>query len=125
MLIPDKEQFALALHGIDSASSRGASDVMELIVRDDAQRRTTEMLLDSFMNGFLFSLYEQMKWRLFGRKLYTVRLLLLSPTVGLLLYQAFTLKADPTQLPEVRWVSYILLVLATVLLMVQIRLGIL
>ena len=117
-------QFALALHGIDSASSRGASDVMELIVRDDAQRRTTEMLLDSFMNGFLFSLYEQ-KWRLFGRKLYTVRLLLLSPTVGFLLYQAFTLKADPTQLPEVRWVSYILLVLATVLLMVQIRLGIL
>jgi hypothetical protein len=45
--------FLLDLNGIDS-SGAGGGDIMELIVRVQASRRTQTMLLDSFMNGFIW-----------------------------------------------------------------------
>ena len=33
--------------------------VMELLARHDASKATQQMLLDSFLNGFLFKLFEQ------------------------------------------------------------------
>ena len=44
---------ALDLSGVDS-SMAGGGDIMDLIVRDDASLRTTELLLDDFMNGFWY-----------------------------------------------------------------------
>jgi hypothetical protein len=54
-------QFQLDLKNIDSAG-KGGGDIMELITRMDATKRTTQMLLDTFMNGFIHRLFEQ-KWR--------------------------------------------------------------
>jgi len=62
-------QFALDLSGIDSVGG-GGGDIMELIVRVDASTRTKEMLLDTFMNGFIFQLFTK-KWHLYGRKLHS------------------------------------------------------
>jgi hypothetical protein len=45
-------QFSLSLGGVDS-TGEGGGDIMDLIVRPDASKRTTELLLDEFMNGFL------------------------------------------------------------------------
>ena len=59
-------EYALDLDGIDSAGV-GGNDIMELIGRAGANRATTSLLLDSFMNGFLHRLFCQ-KWRIFGRK---------------------------------------------------------
>ena len=53
-------QYQIALGGIDSAG-RGASDVMEVLTREDSSVDTKEFILDSFMEGFLFRLY-QYKW---------------------------------------------------------------
>ena len=57
-------QYQINLSGIDS-SGDGASDVMEVIARDDASEVTQELVLDDFMGGFLFALYRQ-KWLKFG-----------------------------------------------------------
>ena len=57
-------QYQLSLEGIDS-SGHGASDVMEILTREDADVQTQEFLLDDFMSGFLFTLFQQ-KWAKFG-----------------------------------------------------------
>ena len=57
-------QYQISLRGIDS-SGDGACDVMEVLCREDAADVTREFILDEFMCGFLFQLYEQ-KWRKFG-----------------------------------------------------------
>ena len=54
----------LFLDEIDSAA-KGAHQVMDLVCRLDATLPTKSMLLDDFMGGFLFSLFEQ-KWRTTG-----------------------------------------------------------
>lgn len=64
-------QFTIDLKGIDSSGS-GSADVMQLIARQHALRSTQEMLLDSFMMGFLHKLYVQ-KWRKFGWKIHYSR----------------------------------------------------
>ena len=64
-------QFSLNLRGIDSAGA-GGGDIMELITRMDASKGTTEMLLDTFMNGFIYRLFQK-KWKLYGRKLHYMR----------------------------------------------------
>jgi hypothetical protein len=93
-------QFALDLKGIDS-SGTGGGDIMELIVRIGARRRCCEMLLDSFMNGFIYKLY-QIKWRRFGRKIHAAHRVIDLLIILLLAWQTFQLKADPTSLREVR-----------------------
>ena len=64
----------LFLDEIDSAAI-GAHQVMDLVCRLDATQSTKSMLLDDFMGGFLFSLYEQ-KWQTIGYKYhYTISFL--------------------------------------------------
>ena len=57
-------QYQIRLEVIDS-SGDGASDVMEILIREGAQLSTRELILDDFMAGFLFTLYRQ-KWSKFG-----------------------------------------------------------
>jgi hypothetical protein len=57
-------QYQISLDGIDS-SGHGASDVMEVVTREEAAPETKEFILDDFMQGFIFRLYEQ-KWERFG-----------------------------------------------------------
>jgi hypothetical protein len=102
-------QFALDLKGIDS-SGTGGGDVMELIVRIGARRRCCEMLLDSFMNGFIWKLY-QIKWKRFGRRIWAVHRILDFLIIILLTVQTFNLKSDPACLPDVRPLSSAVLVL--------------
>ena len=77
----------ISLDEIDSAGE-GGDDVMELIGRKNAPEATQQMLLDDFMGGFLFQLYEQ-KWKKFGRAMHFVQLGIYSSYVGLLCYVAF------------------------------------
>ena len=85
--------FALDLNGIDSAGE-GGGDIMELITRNGASEKTTSMLLDSFMNGFIHQLFVE-KWYLFGRRLHLFKrgceLLLLFLSLAL----SFQLKVTP------------------------------
>lgn len=67
-------QFSMSLVGIDS-SGVGGGDIMELIVSVGAGKATTAMLLDDFMNGFIFSFYQR-KWAMYGRRIHYVRLML-------------------------------------------------
>ena len=71
---------------------------MELIVRIGARRRCCEMLLDSFMNGFIYKLY-QIKWRRFGRKIHAAHRVIDLLIILLLAWQTFQLKADLGELP--------------------------
>ena len=41
------------------------------VVAADAPKRTQEMILDKFMNGFIWQLFLH-KWTLYGRKIHTV-----------------------------------------------------
>jgi len=67
---------------------------MELIVRVDASTRTKEMLLDTFMNGFIFQLFTK-KWHLYGRKLHYLQLSLVLALLISEVVQTFALKWDP------------------------------
>ena len=98
-------QYALSLEGVDSAG-RGSGDVMELIVRIGARRRTTEMLLDSFMNGFIYTLYQQ-KWRRFGRRIHYARRAADFVLVVSLAVQTLYIKAHPEDLASVQPLSYL------------------
>ena len=59
-------QYSIDLAALDSAGE-GCGNVMELIANRNACRPTQEMLLDSFMTGFINKLY-LLKWHLFGWK---------------------------------------------------------
>ena len=81
---------------LDEIDSIGESkfDLMELIVMPDAVPATQQMLLDDFMGGFLFKLFEQ-KWELFGRRQHRLFRLLDAASLSMLLVVAFWLKLDP------------------------------
>ena len=110
---------ALDLSGVDS-SMAGGGDIMDLIVRDDASLRTTELLLDDFMNGFLYRLY-MVKWHLYARRLHYLRLLLDGTLVLSLAIQSFWLKTEPSQAFESstliaqNWLHVLLIGIAIVL----------
>jgi len=53
-------QYKLPLEEIDSAS-HSLYDLMELVIMPDALPSTREMILDDFMGGFMFKLFQQ-KW---------------------------------------------------------------
>ena len=55
-------QYEIDLQGVDSAGD-AECDVMEVIGRLDCHEETTEMLLDTFMQGFIHKLFEQKWWR--------------------------------------------------------------
>ena len=112
-------QFSLDLSGIDTAAVDDAMPkVLEVIVRKGAYKRTTQMLLDTFMNGFLHQLFVE-KWRMYGRAIHYGRhvidvLLFISLT-----WQTFSLKADPTQLHSFRTHSLVHLLLVALTLIME------
>ena len=112
-------QFALSLEGID-ASGKGGGDIMELIVRTDARRRTSEMLLDSFMNGFIYKLYLE-KWERFGRKIHYARRLIDVTLIVSIAVQTFIIKSDLGRLPEARPYAVLNLVLMALITEEEVR----
>ena len=91
--------FLLDLEGIDS-SGKGGGDIMELIVRDRANRKTTMMVLDSFMNGFIHQLYMK-KWYKYGRRIHYARRGVDACIIVLITYIAFATKVNPYDLARV------------------------
>lgn len=85
-------QYSIPLEGIDS-SGAGGGDIMELIARVGASKPTRELLLDEFMQGFIFNLYQQ-KWARY-RKIYFTRFALDLCLVLMLIFVSFTLKSYP------------------------------
>ena len=64
----------IELDEIDSAGKEG-NDIMEIIADFQAGQHTQDMLLDTFMQGFIFTLVQQ-KWNRLSRYMfYTLRLL--------------------------------------------------
>lgn len=55
-------QYMIDLEGVDSAGVQKGEDVMELVGQMNAVDSTKELLLDSVMNGFVYSLFEY-KWK--------------------------------------------------------------
>jgi len=87
-------QYTIDLSDIDSANG-GSGDVMQLVARENALRGTQEMLLDSFMFGFLYKLYVQ-KWKRFGWKIHYARRVLDMALLVVLVVLSFRLKASLT-----------------------------
>ena len=85
-------QYQLELEGIDS-SGEGASDVMEILTREDASTGTKEFVLDTFMGGFLFQLYRQ-KWEKFGWYLHLILTCLDAAVVALVVRLCIGLKQE-------------------------------
>ena len=89
-------QITLDLSGIDSVHD-GDQNIMDLIVRSDSSQRTKELLLDNFMNGFIFDLFRE-KWSRFGRKIH-----LLSTGIDVVIFlliviSIISFKIEPTML---------------------------
>ena len=107
-------QFSLNLEGIDSAGE-GGSDIMELITRMDAQKGTTEMLLDNFMNGFIHRLFEK-KWRLYGARVHYAKRCADAALLVLVVYFSFTLKFDASSSsPAARGLAVAILAVAALI----------
>ena len=87
------KQVHIDLKGIDS-SGEGGNDVMELMVRLDAEHHTQELILDENMGGFIFHLYED-KWKQFGREAYHRMMLTHALYVAPLIFLSFWLKHEP------------------------------
>ena len=85
---------SLDLSSVDSCGA-GDGDVMDLIVRVDASLRTTELLLDNFMHGFIYKLY-LLKWHLYGRRLHYTRLALDGTLFVSHAIQSFWFKLSPS-----------------------------
>ena len=98
-------QYQIDLEGIDS-SGTGANDVMELIGRLDASRSTQEMLLDSFIQGFIHKIFEQ-KWVRFGRAAHNVLMFFNTLFIVSLATMALWLKEDPEGLLQNRWLAVV------------------
>lgn len=86
-------QYSLDLKNIDSAGE-GGGDIMELVARNDASKPTRELLLDSFMLGFIHKLFVE-KWKKFGARLHYVRLFLDVVMLMMLIVLAFWIKSTP------------------------------
>ena len=104
-------QYSINLLGVDSAGD-GSGDVMELVGRFDATKETTTLLLDSFMQGFIYELF-RLKWSKFGSRIHYARVLV--DIIGLLLMitMAMRMKLDPsleTQI-EARPIAIVVLII--------------
>ncbi|KAL1499226.1 hypothetical protein AB1Y20_013732 [Prymnesium parvum] len=92
-------QYVLDLTDIDSCGD-SPHDVMELITAVDASTRTqesarAEMLLDTFMDGFIQRLFLQ-KWERFAKYVWAITRAFELLLLGLNLVLAFRVKEDPT-----------------------------
>ena len=82
--------YKLPLAGLDTEGRAGELSVMELTAESLALDYTKEMLLDSFMNGFIFHLFID-KWYRWARYYWTAQL-----GVDLLLVCSLTVMASPS-----------------------------
>ena len=114
-------QHSISLKGIDSAGE-GGGDIMELIAQIDASRRTRELVLDTFMTGFIYSLYRE-KWKKFGYKLYYARLLVDCILLICLVTLSFALKSSPDNQEAVKPLCIAMLVLIGILVIEELRVG--
>ena len=88
---------------------------MELITRMDAQKGTTEMLLDNFMNGFIHRLFEK-KWRLYGARVHYAKRCADAALLVLVVYFSFTLKFDASSSsPAARGLAVAILAVAALI----------
>jgi len=85
-------QYQIELDGIDS-SGEGAADVMEIITREDAPLETQEFILDAFMGGFMFTLFQQ-KWRKYGWYLHLLLMALDTAVVVVTAYLCVAVKNE-------------------------------
>ena len=82
--------YKLPLAGLDTEGRAGELSVMELTTESLALENTKEMLLDSFMNGFIFHLFID-KWYRWARYYWAAQL-----GVNLLLVCSLTVMASPS-----------------------------
>lgn len=85
--------YKLPLEEIDS-SGDSKWDLMELIALPDAVPATQKMLLDDFMGGFIFKLFEQ-KWERFAKRQHILFRMLDTVSLVLILTLGFSLKVAP------------------------------
>lgn len=102
-------QHSIDLRGIDSAGA-GGGDIMELIAHMEAGKRTTELVLDSFMGGFIYSLFIE-KWHKYGRKIYYSFMLIDLINLLLLVVLAFALKSAPDDVERLHPLCVVMLCL--------------
>lgn len=102
-------QLKIGLDEIDSAGD-GVNDVMELIARLDAGTDTRKMLLDSFFQGFLHSLFLS-KWSRFGRNMHLILRIFELAFIVSLSALALWMKHDPAGCLKQTWLPTITLLL--------------
>ena len=106
--------YEINLDGVDSAGD-AECDVMEIIGRLDCPKETTEMLLDSFMQGFIHDLFVQ-KWHRYGKWIHYFKIFLHVVYTGSLANIAFGLKAHPEQMRhDVFWPCFVIAMLVLLL----------
>jgi len=106
--------------GVADSAGEGGGDIMELVARLDAKRETTELVLDSFMTGFIYQLF-QLKWKKYGAKLYYSRMIADSFMLLMLLALALVLKQDPGLGPSLRPMCVAMLVLMAFLSFLEVH----
>ena len=85
-------QYEMDLRGVDSAGG-SANDLMELVGHIDAAQPTAEMVLDDFIAGAVWGLFQQ-KWAQFGRRLWRLVVGVDGVFLLALLALCFTLKVE-------------------------------
>ena len=85
-------QYEMDLRGVDSAFG-GANDLMELVGHLDAAQSTAEMVLDDFIAGAIWGLFQQ-KWAQYGRRMWRVVISVDGGFLVALLALCFTLKVE-------------------------------
>ena len=89
----DVSSYHIDLTGVDS-SGHGGGDVMELITKVSATKETTEMLLDTFIQGFINKLF-RMKWSSYGWKLHWIKVVMDIGLITITIALAFGIKEQP------------------------------
>ena len=108
-------QYKIVLDGVDSTGG-GGNDIMEIIGRLDASKQTREMLLDSFLNGFIHGLFVT-KWRRFGRVYHCILRFFELTFILSIAILAIWLKESPDTCLQQKWLPWV--VLATAIPMLE------
>ncbi|KAL1511772.1 hypothetical protein AB1Y20_005058 [Prymnesium parvum] len=101
-------QYMIDLDGVDSAGAQKGEDVMELVGQMNAVVETKELLLDSVMNGFVYSLFEY-KWKRYSGKLHWLLLCFDLLYVVPLTILCFEVKTDVKQSSKMMWLPELVL----------------
>jgi len=112
--------YRMELTEIDSAGEHG-NDLMEIVASLSANSRTQELLLDSFMQGFMHELFLS-KWKRFAGRIYYYLRAIDVLYMLTILYQGFDLKNDTATGNDAeaqKWLTYLSLSLALVLTAIE------